>query len=697
MANDWDNDLDTEQPEFSLDDILAEFSSSRPREGDSVVPRRKIPVIRADAPPRPEPPAEPPAQEPEEEHKKVIRFPGSHQQEAPAPEPPTPEPEQDMDDTLLGKILKRADDYSSHMFEDAEPTEEEQRAERYLPGVDEERPRRQWRSYVPRRRRVRVRPDTPPQELASRYGKNLGSLRVRRMLVLLLLLPLLYLNLAGGLALPLPAFLAGHAMQVWVCAGIHVLALSLSYDLVFSGLTHLGADTLTVLAAFSCLADACTINLWETREGLPYTLISVLALALGLWGRYMDRLTRRISCRTAAAAKAPYLVTLDEEKWDGRAAYTKWSGATDGFGSQIQSEDGAQRLLRPAAALLILACLLFAGIASVSRERPELYFWCLSAMLCAAAPFSGALAFSLPARFVSRRLAGVGAALAGWEGIRRQAKNSGILLTDTDLFPPGSTALNGVKVFQNHPLDKVISLTATMIRDTGSGLDRTFHELLRSQGTVYRKTEELQCFEGGASAVIRGEHVLVGSAAFMHMMEVPMPQGVNVKNAVFCAIEGELAGIFALSYSLHATVRPALSALIENKISPILATRDFNLTPAMLRQRFKLPSEKMEFPESSRRRALSDAKQSHNLPLVCVLCREGIGPLSETVVGARRLYLATRINSILAVTGSVIGVLLAFYLAAQAAFASLSVFNLLVFLLMWLVPTLLISGWVNRY
>lgn len=691
MANDWDNDQDTEQPEFSLDEILAEFSSSRPREGDVAVPRRKIPVIRADAPERPEPPSAPVEEPPEKPaDDKVIQFPGTPPAEQDAPDA-------DMDDTLLGKILKRADDYSSHMFEDAEPTEEEQKAERYLPGVDEERPRRQWRAPVPRRRKVRVRPDTPPQELASRYGKNLGSLRVRRMLVLLLLLPLLYLNLADGLALPLPELLTGQAMQVWVCAGIHVLALILSYDLVFSGLTHLGADTLTVLAAFSCLADACTINLWGTRDGLPYTLVSVLALALGLWGRYMDRLTRRISCRTAAAAKTPYLVTLDEDKWDGRAAYTKWSGTTEGFGSQIQSEDGAQRLFRPAAALLILACLLFAGISSVSRERPELYFWCLSAMLCAAAPFSGALAFSLPARFVSRRLAGVGAALAGWEGIRRQAKGSGILLTDTDLFPPGSTALNGVKVFQNHPLDKVISVTATMIRDTGSGLDRTFHELLRSQGTVYRRSEDLQCFEGGASAVIRGEHVLVGSAAFMHMMDVTMPQGVNVKNAVFCAIEGELAGIFALSYSLHATVRPSLSALIENKIAPILATRDFNLTPAMLRQRFKLPSEKMEFPESSRRRALSDVKQSHNLPLVCVLCREGIGPLSETVVGAKRLYLATRINSILAVIGSVVGVLLAFYLSAQTAFASLSVFNLLVFLLMWLVPALLISGWVNKY
>ena len=706
MANDRNDQSNISDPDITLDEILAEFSSSRPREGDAVAPKKGIPVTREAAPKEPAPPpkrrAPEPSAKPEPTDEKIIRFPGTQKPTEPTPQTdapsadkqPTGKPEED---SFLTRILKKADAYSAHMFEDAEPTPEEQKAQRYVPGVDEERPPQQRRVYVPRRRKVREQPDTAPQELAARYAKGLGSLQVRRYLVFFLLLPLLYLTLADSAAFPMPAFLAGRSIQLWLFIAIHVLALALSYDLIYSAFTRLGTDTLIILAAAATLLDACTMNLLQTRPGLPYTLVSVFALGIGLWGRYMNRLTARISCRTAAAAKTPYLVTLDEEKWDGRAAFTKWSGTTEGFGSQIQGEDGAARAFRPMSGLLILACLLFSLISSAGKGRPELFFWCLSAMFCVAAPLSGALAFPLPARLVSRRLSGVGAALAGWEGIRRQAKHSGILLTDTDLFPPGSVALNGVKVFQNYPLDKVISITATVIRDTGSGLDRTFHELLRSQGTAYRKTDELHYFEGGVSAVVRGENVLVGSAAFMHIMEVTLPQGLNVKNAVFCAIEGELAGIFALNYALHATVRPSLSALIDNKISPILATRDFNLTPAMLRQRFKLPAERMDFPEQSRRRTLSAPDQKHDLPLVCVLCREGIGPLSEAVVGAKRLYLATRINSIVAIIGSVIGVLIAFYLTAQAAFGSLSVFSLLVFLLMWTVPTLLVSGWVNRY
>ena len=682
MDKDKGDQLDSGNRVFSLEEILSEVrSSSWNREGEPSAPKKP-------------PPAEAPAgQDPPE--RKVIPFPGG--EGAPAePEPAPKEPSKWQ--AALSRLREKAEDYAGHMFEEEEPDPEALRAEKLLPGVDEERPPAPKKLRLPQIRRAKSWPDIPPQELASRYGKGLGSLRVRRVLVFLLVLPLLYLVLAGPCALPLPGLLELHELQIWVCAGIQALAMLLSIDLLRDGLTHLGADTLTALAAGATLADACTMDLFGDRGGsFPYCLISVLALGFGLWGKYLKRLGLRISCRTAAAARAPYAVTLDEEKWDGRAAFTKWSGTMEGFGSQIQSDDGAMRVQRPMAVLLILASVLFSLLSSVRQEHKELFLWCLSATLCAAASFSGALAFSLPFCRQARRLASIGSVLAGWEGIRRQARGSGVLLTDHDLFTPGSVSLNGVKIFQDYPVDKVVSMAATLIRETGSGLDRPFHELLRSQGAIYRKASEVCFYEGGVTGVIRGDLVYVGNASFMRLMEIGLPAGLNVKNAIFCAIEGELAGIFALSYALHPTVQPALESLISNKIPPILATRDFNLIPSVLDRRFKLPADKMEFPEHSRRRALSDPQQIHRHPLVCILCRDGVGPLAETLVSAKRLCTAVRISSILAAIGSAAGVLLAYYLTSNMAFGSLSVLNLLVFLLMWLVPTLLISGWVNRY
>ena len=119
----------------------------------------------------------------------------------------------------------------------------------------------------------------------------------------------------------------------------------------------------------------------------------------------------------------------------------------------------------------------------------------------------------------------------------------------------------------------------------------------------------------------------MGSASFMNLMEVRLPQGLHVKNAVFCAVDGELAGIFALNYTLPDTVFPSLDALMREKVGPVLATRDFNLIPAMLHQRFKLAADKMDFPPVERRWELSDPEGPHNPLLTAVLCREGFCPM----------------------------------------------------------------------
>ena len=44
-----------------------------------------------------------------------------------------------------------------------------------------------------------------------------------------------------------------------------------------------------------------------------------------------------------------------------------------------------------------------------------------------------------------------------------------------------------------------------------------------------------------------------------------------------------------------------------------------------------------------------------------------------------------------------VGVLLAYYLTAVAAFGSLSPLNLLIFLLTWLLPVWFLTSWVPRY
>ncbi|MFQ9916736.1 MAG: hypothetical protein ACLRWQ_10420 [Flavonifractor plautii] len=106
----------------------------------------------------------------------------------------------------------------------------------------------------------------------------------------------------------------------------------------------------------------------------------------------------------------------------------------------------------------------------------------------------------------------------------------------------------------------------------------------------------------------------------------------------------------------------------------------------------------MEFPAGGAAGTeLSDPEQPHSDTLTAVLCREGLGPYSEAVVGRPGCAGRCAPPQCLACLGAVAGLLLAFYLTFVCSYASLSAANLLVFLLMWLVPTPLIAGMVNKY
>ncbi len=694
---------DADGGDFSLDDILAEYghppkAPAAPEE----LPGNLVAFPGSAHPPSGETPA-PPEDEPLEDG-------GFGEEEPPQEAEITPFPKKRNPlSALVHDLNQKADDYADRMFEEDEAIDkaEVRRLERLIPGTDQEEepdenaPPRQWRRP---KRQEPPPPDVPPQELSKRYGKGLKWMRTRALLLLLLTLLALIQVLApmAGAAFPDPLN-QPHA-QYAVSAGLLGLGMLLSLDVLLTGIARacrlrFGMDTLAVLACLFTLADAVQLTLSD--EGplrLPYTLVCLSGLFFLLHGSYHKRCALRLSCRTAASAAAPYRITLDPAKWSDKDTYAKWSGGQEDYGSQIQADDGAQRIFRRFCPLLVIGDVAFALMASTGGGHPERLVWSLSALFTATAAFGGALAYGRAFHKVARRLAPNGAALAGWPGIAASRSGCCVLITDGDLFPPGYVELNGFKVMADFSAERVVAYTATLIRDSGSGLTTLFHNQLRTMGGLMRNTSGLQYHEGGGlSANIRGDQVLVGSASFMKLMEIRLPQGLNVKNAVFCAVDGKLAGIFALSYTLPDTVFPAMESLMMEKVEPVLATRDFNLIPAMLQQRFKLAADKMAFPGVERRRELSDPEQEHSGVLTALLCREGLLPFAEAITASKRLRWAARLGAALCCAASLLGMALAAYLTSMGAYTSLSPLNLLIYMLTWLAPVWFLSGWVHRF
>jgi hypothetical protein len=557
----------------------------------------------------------------------------------------------------------------------------------------------------PRREKVHIPlPDIPARTLATLYGESAGVQRRNIMISLILCIPILYINLADSLNLPIFSALWDDklaAAAVLEGLGLVTLLLRKTFG---AGIADLfqgkwGMHTITSFAVLLTLLDGAYYVFLGREGSMPCCGVTALCLVFTSWGRNQKDRAQRLSCRSAALTDTPTRLVMErDEQGELTQVMLSVPGNSQQFGSQIQEPDGVERMSRPVVLVLLIGGAVFSLLAALGSGAPQRLLWCASVIFTMASPLSATLAYGMPYLRIARKLNQSGAALAGWDGVQEIGRCRRVVVDDNDLFPTGRVTCHGLHLYGRAAIDIVSGYACAMIKASGSGLTRAFSELAVTQNANDWPVSNFEMYHGGGcSGTIRGDQVLVGSAAFMRAMEIPMPEESSVKTAVFCAINGELAGQIVLNYKLPTYVNPAMNTMLRNRLIPVMCQRDFLLTPDVLQQKFGMNLKKAEFPPMDERLILTTPELGEGGRLSALLGREGLAVHGDTIVGGKRLYKAALRNGRFALVASVLGMLLGFYLTFLGAFASLQPENILLFLLLWTVPTLLISFYVDRY
>ena len=415
----------------------------------------------------------------------------------------------------------------------------------------------------------------------------------------------------------------------------------------------------------------------------PYGAVACLTMLTAKWGISLDSRGMFDTFRTAALdTDPPYLVT-DTEK-----GACKQQGAIPGFYTAAMRRNYSavwQMLILP---LVLAASVVFAALSSFAKDRSADFFLNWSAILCAGATLTLPLCWGLPWARMARRLNKAGCAVAGWSGAERISRRKKMILTDRDLFPAGSVQLSGMKIYHDN-MEWVVSVAAAMAHASGSGLDKVFDDLRRSELAHCPDVTDFRFYqEGGFSAQIEGETVLFGTDAFLRRMGITPPDDVPLQTGMYLASDGKVLAAFSIRYHANETVDYALKIIRRSHVTAILASRDPNITPALLHRKFQRKI-KVEYPTLSARVELSEAGQDRDLPRG-ILLREGLLPYAEAVTASRRMCRGVRRATRLALFGSAAGTLLAFYLVYQGRYNLLTPLTLLLFLILWAVPVLLL-------
>ena len=682
-------DMDTNQ-DFDLEDILKEFSE-HPEAEKPAQPAGQMPELQLDKEPLEESEAseakEPEPQEPEEsalpdtQEFSPVEEPASDAittDEPASAVPPTDEP------TIVMDLPEEPEAPQPAVAEPAFEVEEE-----FIPAPIVFTPRSRLKEL---KKQLVAGPERRYYELSE---MGVGKLQAAVLLNLLVVLisggvtALFALELVPENRMKLVIFSQVLAMLISALLGSNLMLDSLG-DLLKGRFT---VNTLLTLTFAACLIDG-VFCLKELR--VPCCAAFSLEMTMALWARLQRHNTEMAQMDTMRKAVRLHGIVRAENYYEGKDGLLRKEGEVSDFMDTYKKMPSPEIVQSIYAVLSLLVCIgiaVFAGMLHGLSMGVQI----LSTSLLVAVPASFFVSISRPMAILEARLHMVGTVLCGWEGVKDLCGKAVFPISDLDLFPQGSTKLNGVKFYGSRNPDEVVSYTTSVIHIAGGGLVPVFDQLLKSRnGSVYPVHSFRNYGDGGIGGEVDGLPVLVGTMAFLRDMGVEIPEGTMVSQAVYAAVDGELCAVYAISY---AKMRSAAAGLVTlcgyRKLKPLKLSGDFMLTEDFLRSKFNVKTKRIAFPDRDTCQKLQQHPIDPEEPVLALTTREELVSAAYAITGARALRLSTKLGVIIHLIGGTLGLIIMLVLGYLGSTELLTPANILLYQLIWAVPGLLMTEWTR--
>lgn len=529
-----------------------------------------------------------------------------------------------------------------------------------------------------------------PDKAARFYDKHIAGLRLRTRIAFVLCVLMAYISYG----LPVPGALADAGVKSAVCLIMMISVMFCGLDIITTGIMSivrfkLHASALIVVSCLLCMIDAFLSAASVSEKVVPFCVIPALTIAFTLLGSVMNARSNKIILNTAAASKHPYVVTAESELSGGDITLVKGRKPIDGIVRRTEEDGPDESVFGVLTPYFVVAALVLSIIAAVISKSFSSFAHILSGIFVCAAPIAMLLTFPLPFFISIKSLIRSGSTIAGWSGLYDIGKAKHLIVTDSDLFPKGCVKISRTRVFAGMEPERIISFAGSIISASGSAMVHPFAELMRKAGGGLMPVEAFSVHEsGGLTAMIDGEDVYCGNAAFMRLMGVILPEKYVLNNGVYIAVAGVICGVFEMEYIASDAVKSALEELVGSDRHAIFAVRDFNITPLMLSVKFDMPTDGFDFPPYSERYAISGAEPSEASKPAALISREGLSALVSLADHGKMLFSRIRLSVMLSVVSAVIGMLVMFILSLSAL---PSVVTALSYLLAWLLITVILG------
>ena len=633
-----------------------------------------------------------------------AEVPQEEQEETPAPAPEESAPV--TGDTIrmdLSSLPKSA--YQGAAPIEEEPEEPDPAPEKAEPFSDQWEPEYEqpMGEYIPpqpiifhpqsRFRELKKKLVAGPERLYYKLSeKGTGKLQV-----LLFLSMLVALICIGATVLDHLGMVAQNRQKLMIFGQLLCMFLSAllgSYQLI-EGLADLirGRFSLNTLLIFSfilCCADGI-MCLRELR--VPCCAAFSLQVVFSLFDTLHRRRTELSQMDILRKATDLTSVRPADEMLDGKKVLVRDEGQVEDFMDSYCVPSTPSKI-RSWYAVGALIAAVGVGITGILLQSLSFGIHVAAITLLAATPASFFICLSRPADVLQKRFHKLGTLLCGWEGICKAKGSLVFSVSHKDLFPAGTVKMNGVKFFGTRDPDEVVAYGTALILSDDNGLSPLFEQVLESRNCHHLTAQNVTLYNGGIGGEVRGEPVLVGSLSFLKEMNVEIPEGLRVCQAVCVAIDGTLCGLFAISYEKSRRAASGLGTLCSyRQIKTVVCDGDFLLTPAFLQAKFGINPNRIQFADAELRAALSKLEPDREGPAVVLSTQHDLASLAYGITGAQALRSASILGLVTHMAGGIIGIAIMLTLTILGASHLLTPMNVILYQLIWSIPGILLTEW----
>ena len=219
----------------------------------------------------------------------------------------------------------------------------------------------------------------------------------------------------------------------------------------------------------------------------------------------------------------------------------------------------------------------------------------LAAACCACVAAGNMLAVNLPLSRLCKTARRAGAMVVSYEAIEKLGDVNAVVCDASELFPPGTVVLGGIKTFGNRiGAEEAIMSASALMKEIGGPLSSVFDQVISENEDALPEVEKFH-YEPGGGIVgwVDGRKIYIGNRGLLinNRIEVPAREeetqyASGNKSIIYIAVDAAVAAMLVLTYGADRRKKNELQRMEDSGITVLVRTTDPNVTPALVARLF---------------------------------------------------------------------------------------------------------------